>query len=138
MTHYSENVRPIGPQLRPVFVSSRETPFRENGQYMPFPVLWSRVVGITVLQRRDACLQLPEVALHAWQNPIKNPHPASGLVYRSVSSARGPNTSSLAQRCTPQAEETSIDHVTTHPPNTLKTKAKVPAARRQFTAAMLS
>jgi hypothetical protein len=57
------------------------------------------------------------------------------LVHRS---ACGPNTSSLAQRYTPQAEETSIDHVTTNPPNTLKTKAKSPAARHQFTAAVLS
>ncbi|MGA3075933.1 MAG: hypothetical protein ABSG56_19870 [Bryobacteraceae bacterium] len=44
---------------------SWETPFRENGQYISFPVLWSRVVGITAVRRTDVSFQLPEVALPA-------------------------------------------------------------------------
>src|ERR1039458_6148535 len=42
--------------------------------------------------------------------PNKEPALGCGLVHRSVSSACGPNRSSLLQQRRPQAEKTSIDH----------------------------
>src|ERR1039457_5840336 len=49
--------------------------------------------------------------------PNKEPALGCGLVHRSVSSACGPNRSSLLQQRRPQAEEISIDHATRHRPS---------------------
>src|ERR1035438_3908580 len=56
--------------------------------------------------------------------PNKEPALGCGLVHRSVSSACGPNRSSLLQQRRPQAEETSIDHRRCSSANRLKTIVK--------------